>query len=433
MTFDQIKKLGIKTILASLIGFIVVVTAFSSFYILGGTEYAVKRTPGGKLIGIIEPGVHFKTPFLSTVHVYDQFQTVRYEDDDDGDPQTHGTMKRITFADTYGGFIGGTIRYQLPADPTLLVSMHRAYVNESNLIRSGLEPVSKQLLTYTANQITGEEFMQGGQNEYQIRVEDQGNNGLYVTKRQKVKVSKNASDIGINDQNPKKRAQRESFIYRNVIQRDDKGVPKRQALPTTKYGIKIVQLTIDDFKPEPKLNDFINRKKDQIAKRQKLIEEQENERQAAVTAELKGTRERIEAKQKMLREKDAAVIQAQKKVDLEQKEAELQIVRKRKELEIAKANKGIQKATAEAAKFQAVAIKEKGLAEAAVKKANYLAVRKDILELEVEKITQLAKYKALEHTAVTMPTNLFMTNAGEGTSGASLQDLTNLHILEKVK
>jgi len=424
----QILNLVKRNVLKVVTGFLVFIIAWNSFYIVGGTEYAIERTPSGEMQGIVEPGIHFKIPFLSSLHFYDQFQTVAYIDDDDDDEGV-GSMKRIAFADTYMGYIGGTIRYKLSSNPDLLINMHKAYVNERNLLESGLKPISKQLLVYTANQITGEDFMQGGQNEYQIRVEDQGNKGLYITKREKILVKKNASGVGLKNENPTKRPQRDSYIYRTVIQKDNKGLPQRQELPTTKYGIKIVQVTIDNFKPEKKLLDFINRKKEQIAIRQKLIEEQENERQSAVTAELRGNRERIEARQKMLKEKDAEVISAQKRVELEQKESELQIVRKKKELEIAKANKGIQQANAISAKYQAQAIKEKGLAEASVKKAMYLAIKKDILELEVEKVTQLAKYKSLEKTQVNLPTNVFIQ--GKGGAG-SLQSLTNLHILDKI-
>lgn len=414
------------TVIASLFLFI---SLMSSFYIVSGTEYAVERTPGGDLVGVVEPGVHFKWPFLSTVHEYDMFQTVAYTaDEDDGNPM----LKRINFADTYGGEIGGTIRFQLPADPTLLVAMHKAYANERNLITSGLKPVSKQLLTYTANQITGENFMQGGQNDYQNRIEDQGNFGLYVTKREKTLVKKNTSSVGLKNENPNKREQRDSYIYINKIQLDKDGNKMRKPLPTTQYGIKVVQVTIDDFKPEAKLKDFIDRKKNQIAIRQKLIEEQENERQSAVTAELKGQRKRVEARQEMLMEKDAAVIQAQKGVELEQKESDMQVVRKNKELEVAQANEGIQKANAVAAKHQANAILYKGKAEATVKKLMYLAVEESILRLEVEKVTQLAKYRALATAKITMPTTVMM-GSGEGSGAGNLQELTNLHIMDKIK
>jgi len=276
--------------------------------------------------------------------------------------------------------------------------------------------------------------MQGGQNDYQIRIEDQGNKGLYITKRIKVKVKKNNSTVGLKNQNPNKRGQRDSYVFRTIIQKDAKGEPLRQALPTTQYGIKVVQVTIDDFKPETKLKDFVNRKKDQIAKRQTLIEEQENERQSAITAELKGTRQRVEAKQEQLKQKDAEVIKAQKRVELEQKESDLQVVRKNKEVEIATANEGIQKANAVAAKYQAQAIEAKGLAQAKVKKAMYLAVSQPILELEVDRAVALAKYKALESgkVQITMPTTVIGGGSGSG-SGDPIQNLTNLHLLDKLK
>ena len=424
---EKFLNMGKKALLITVGGFALFITIMSSFYIVGGSEYAVERGPGGDLTGIIEPGIHLKVPFVSTVHHYDQFQTISYIDEP-GDGI--GTLKRIAFADTYMGYIGGTVRYQLSANPELLVEMHKAYLNEDNLLLAGLNPVTKQLLTYTANQITGENYMQGGQNEYQIRVEDQGNNGLYVTKREKILVKKNSSNVGLNNQNPTERAQRDSFIYITKRQKDDQGNFLRQELPTTQYGIRIVQVTIDDFKPERKLLDFINRKKDQIAKRQGLIEDQENERQSAITAELKGTRERVEARQQMLKEKDAAVIGAQKKVELEQKEAELQIVRKKKELEIAEANLGIQTANAKSTYQQAKAIEFKGLAEAKVKKAMYGAVRKDILQLETDKAIAQYKYAALPKIKITMPTTVMNSGNSEG---GSLQELTNLHIIDKIK
>ena len=423
---EKLKSMGIK----GAIGFALFIVLWNSFYIVGGTEEAVERTPSGEMQGVVDAGVHFKVPFLSSVHKYDMFQTISYIDDDSG-PGT-GNMKRIAFADTYAGLIGGTIRYRISSDPKLLVAMHKAYHNESNLLTSGLRPISKQLLTYTANQITGENFMQGGQNEYQIRVEDQGNNGLYVTKREKILVKKQRSNVGLNNQNPTERKQRDSYVYVTKRQKDDKGEFKRQALPTTKYGITIAQVTIDDFKPEKKLMDFINRKKDQIAKRQGLIEDQENERQSAITAELKGTRERVEARQQMLKEKDAAVINAQKKVELEQKESQLQVVRKNKELEIAKANLGIQTANAKSTYQQAKAIEFKGLAEAKVKKAMYLAVRKDILLLEVQKITQVAKYAALKESHITLPKTVIMNGSQAGGADASLAALTDLAVMGKI-
>jgi hypothetical protein len=59
----------------------------------------------------------------------------------------------------------------------------------------------------------------------------------------------------------------------------------------------------------------------------------------------------------------------------------------------------------------------------------YLAVRKDILTLETNKAIAKYKYSALPNVKITMPTTV-MTGGGEG---GSLQELTNLHIIDKIK
>ena len=81
-------------------------------------------------------------------------QKTTYVDDDDKNDVNYGTMKRITFNDTYGGMIGGTLLYRL--DPTKLIEVHKTYGNQDNLVENGLKPISKQLLAYTANQFSGE-------------------------------------------------------------------------------------------------------------------------------------------------------------------------------------------------------------------------------------------------------------------------------------
>jgi regulator of protease activity HflC (stomatin/prohibitin superfamily) len=399
-----------------------------SFFITSGTEYAILKSPNGKLSAITNGGVHFKVPFFSDVHRYDMVQKTTYVDDDDKNDENYGTMKRITFNDTYGGMIGGTLLYRL--DPTKLIEVHKTYGNQENLVENGLKPISKQLLAYTANQFSGENFMQGAQNEYQNRVEDQANNGLIVTKREKVKVEKNMSTVGVNNQNPRKRPEREEFIFVTTIQYEKDGVtPKRIPLAITELGIKLAQVTIDDFKPDPKLREFINRKQTQIATRQTIIEKQENARQGSILAEANGEMERIKAKQEQLKDKDIAVILADKKVELERKDAEKQVVQKQKDLDIALMEKKIQKAKSESAIFKAKAIEAQGLAEAKVKKAMYLAVRKDSLTLETNKAIAKYKYSALPNVKITMPTTV-MTGGGEG---GSLQELTNLHIIDKIK
>jgi len=427
MFLEKVVSFLIKGSWYSLVIALLVVTGYSSFYITSGTEYAVEKTPNGKLIPIVNGGIHFKVPFFSEVTKYPIVLKTTYVDDDDSNPQTHGTMKRITFADTYGGMVGGTLLYRL--DPKHLIGVHTTYHTAENLVESGLKPISKQLLSYTAAQFKGEAFMQGGQNEYQNRVEDQANNGLLVTKRVQVPVMKNISTVGLKNPNPTTREKRQEFVYKTEVQIGKDGKPIRIPLAINAFGIKLSQVTIDDFKPDTKLREFVNRKQTQIANRQDIIEKQENARQGAILAEAKGAQDRVKNRQEMLLEKDAAIITAQKKVELEQKESDLQVVKKKKELEIAKANEGIQRANAIAAKHQATAILYKGKADAEVTRLKYQAIRQPILELETNMKIQVAKYEAMKTAKIEMPQ--VVMGGGSG-GGNSLDSLTNFAILGKI-
>jgi len=422
--FTQLKSAGIKGFLY----FGAFLIVWNSFYITSGTEYAVKKAPNGSLTPIIDGGVHFKIPFLTDITRYDIVLKTTYVDDNDADPLTHGTMKRITFTDTYGGMIGGTLLYRL--DPTRLIKMHTTYHSQYNLIETGLKPSSKQLLAYTANQFSGESFMQGGQNEYQNRVEDQANNGLLVTKRERDTVAKSISTVGLGNENPTTRDEIEENVYVTNIQYDENGTALRVPLAINDFDIRLAQVTIDDFKPDKKLREFIDRKQNQIAARQDIIEKQENARQGAILAEAKGAQERTEAKQSQLKEKEVAVILAQQKVELEQKEAEKQVVGKQKDLDIALMEKKIQKAKSESTIFEAQAIEAKGLAEAAVTRAKYAAIKPDIFAAEVERDIQLAKYKALPNVKIQMPNNVMVNSGAKGSS--SIDDLANIQIIEKL-
>jgi hypothetical protein len=151
---------------------------------------------------------------------------------------------------------------------------------------------------------------------------------------------------------------------------------------------------------------------------------------------LKGDRERVEAKQMMLKERDAAVIQADKEVQLAKKQAEretverqkladLAIIDKKKELQVATDNEGIQKANEKAAKFEAQALLHKGLAEAKVINAKYSALmkNKDIVMAEIQRDQTVVLSENLKDFKVELPT--YYSSSADGSS----QDMNSLKII----
>lgn len=422
-------------------------TIAGGMYTLEDGEFAVVRGASGSVDAVTEAGIHFKLPFVSTANFYNEYSTLCFDRKEDPSATYDGGAQKVTFSDTYSGNVNVCFRLQLPSDPDMLVEINGAVKNSRNLVHNTYKQNLVDLLAYTAPQFTGEAFMQGGQNEFRTRLEDQAKNGLYVTKRQAVQISREVAQAGIGNDN-KKVTTGKSMQYRVIIQKDENGTPMRVDSQLAKLGINVVQVSFtSDFEPEPDLLAYMKKKKERIENRASIKENQETERQKAITAKLQGERERIQAKQQQLRAKDAAEIDAAKKIALEKAAAELELVQRQKmvdlaakdrelaaeqkarELEMSQANAGIQKANYTAAKYEAQAIKEKGLAEAAVTKAKYAAFDKKLRTQEL--INEQTRYvaEAMQRTNVVMPSTVI--TGGQGGNN-SLESLTNLTIIDKL-
>lgn len=436
---NKAKKIGILGV----VGFVGAVALSSALFNVEAGEQAVEQTPSGKLIAHMTPGYKIKWPFVGNVWFYDEVTTVTYNEVQ-GD---YGTSKNapygITFGDTYGGEVKGSFRIKLPKDPDKFVSLHREFKSYENFVESGAEKFTNELLTYTAQQFTGESFMQGGQNEYKNRLEDQARNGLYVTKRTAVKVKKQAGTVGLKQDKASKTVDSEAVVYKNVVQRDSKGTPLRQENSMEEYGVTVSQVTIDGFNPQQDLRDFMKNKKEQVRKRAKLVEEQENERQQAITAKLKGDRERVQAKQKMLMAKDQAEIELAKQVQVaklqadkekveRQKLADLAVIDKKKELQMAKDDENIQKAKERAAKYEAQAKLHNGLADAKILKAKYDAYDKKLYAMEIQRDTMKAVTENLQGITVKMP-NVNIQGGTEGKTMNSVDTVLNAIGVQKLE
>ncbi|AUG85146.1 hypothetical protein FDJ19_gp152 [Vibrio phage Ceto] len=429
-------KLSGKTIAGLVAGTLALGTLFIGTFSLDDGEFAAVRQAGGDVTVYTEPGLHWRTPFITSKNEYTEVSTVCFDQREDDSASLDKDMYSVTFSDTYKVGLNICFRLQMPADPEKIEYINGIAKGKYNLLRNTYAASLTDLMAYTANQFTGEDFMQGGFNEFKNRLSDQARNGLYLTKRVPVEVTRQAANAGV-EVDSKQISKGQSIIYKAEIQRDpETNEPLRQESQLATLGVKIVQISITgDPVPEKDLQDFMQKKKDRIRERASIKEEQETERQKAITEQLKGDRERIQAKQKMLREKDAAEIGAAKEIALakaaaqretveRQKVADLAKIDKQRELDIAKANEGIQKANSMAAKYEALAIKEKGLAEAVVTKAKYdaLAKNKEVYLAEVQRDIAKTMYDNLRNFKVEMPQNYV-----NGSGGTQMQ--SNLDVI----
>merc|ERR1712167_139990 len=90
--------------------------------------------------------------------------------------------------DTYVGKIPVTFRFKLPTTSESVRKMHKEFRSEENLVNSLLMRNAANVTVITATQYTGEEFFQGGLNQYKSQLSDQLQNGIYMTERKQVEI-----------------------------------------------------------------------------------------------------------------------------------------------------------------------------------------------------------------------------------------------------
>jgi len=391
-----------------------------------GITYVVQNQITGSLEVYTEPGLYRRVPFFSSVTPYKHVVTATFDGKD---------SVTARFADTYVGHIPVTFRFKMPSNPDGVRKMHREFRSESNLVQSLLMRNAANVTVITATQYTGEEFFQGGLNQFKTQLADQLQNGIYLTERKQVEIEQtDLAPVGSDQED--KAGQREKLVkttqlvWKTVPLTDEQGHLQRAENPLAQYGIDVTQVLIGDPRPEENLDRLLMDKKRLVAERIKTVQEQETSKAQARTEQLKKEIQRTKEVQDAQRQKELIVIGNQREVEvakqiaeretIEQKKLQnLAVIQKDKELAIAKAEKEIQKANSESAHFAAQAIAAKGKAEADVLRAHYQAKaqNKEIYLAETQRDIAQTMYSNLKDMKIEMPQNVIV-GAGDGKGGA---------------
>jgi hypothetical protein len=387
-------KKSLVYIIIPLLIFMMLKSAF--FLTESGYIYLYENTLTGQIHVYDEPGFHGKIPFFSRVTRYAQVWTVDFGTKFAGTQIRQKPAITLRFADTYTAKIPATFRYKLPRNRDKIKMIHREFRDFYNLIDSQLIPISRDVIVNTATQYTGEEFFQGGLNQFKRELEDQLRNGLYQTELKKVEVE---IDLLAQTQT--------SYVWKTVpiLGPDSKRIHQRN--PLDDYGIEVIQVTLGVPVPEQALENLLAEKK------RLEVDEIEKMREFLLVLEDQKIQLAKKDKESALLQKQLDIVQEEIKIQQAKKEGELAIAvaiakaKKDEELAIALATTKAQKeeefiVTQEEQKIQ-MAIKERELALekedekiqlAKQAKAEKLRLAKKAEELAIEKENekiQLAK------------------------------------------
>ena len=214
-----------------------------------GYIYVIQNNISGSLTVKSEPGITLRAPFFSSVTMYKQIVTTSFEEDKN---RTDTTI-RVRFADTYIGQIPATFRFKLPLDEMRMKKIHKDFRSEMNLTETLLDRNARDVTVVTATQYTGEEFFQGGLNQFKNQLQDQLTGGIYETERKQVEVeATELAPVGMNQETGGGRSLHttKQLVWKTVPILDDAGKEKRVDNPLAQYGLSVTQVLLTDPRPE---------------------------------------------------------------------------------------------------------------------------------------------------------------------------------------
>jgi hypothetical protein len=429
---SKFKSFGVKHVL----GLLALLVLWNSYgYNQGGVNTRLQIPVIGHS-WIKEEGYYFKPPFISRTREFNKNGTIAATDNEALMNAASIVVPPMVapFADSFQMRFEWSARYELPVDDDGLENVYQKLKSQEALLGNTIMPFSQTLFTNSVNQMIGENFAQGGKSTLLTLIDNQMQYGMYQTKVEKVPVIRRAGN-GSNDMLGG--TQTDLEVTKVLYLEDKNGQKLRTPLSIAQYGIKLVPNSFQIVENEAtgRLVTFIDKKQANLELQIEQDEKQKLLTKTAKTSQLKGENDLVvrtnelnikkqEAIIAMERQVEEAKLQAEKEIVERQKVANLAVIDKNRELQVAQANEGIQKANAVASKYEAQAVKEVGFAQAAVKEADYKAIDKTILALEVDKAKALAMYSS--NMTVNMPT---IVGGGENNTG-SLETMTSLKVLE---
>ncbi len=361
------------------------------------------------------PGVHFKVPF-SSVTRYKQVWIVDFGTGYSGEQiRTRKSPITLRFADSYTAKIPATFRYKLPTATDRLEMIHRDFTSQEKLVDALLIPISRNLMVSTATQYTGEEFIQGGLNQFRDALEDQLQYGIYKTKRQQFVKQRDFGKIGSQEMGKTITLN----VWKTVPVIDENGQIKRlKKKSLVDYGIEVIQVTMGVPVPDTDLEQLLADKKrfNRVAseKAEELALEKDDEK-------LKLAKQAKENKIILERKADElAIFQEEQKLRLEKKAAELALEKEDEKIKLARKKKelAVEIATTKSKKEEELIIAQANEKIRLTKKAEELALANKQLEivqaqLKIKKLKEetelaiavgLAKRKNDEELAIALTT-----------------------------
>lgn len=313
----------------------------------------------------------------------------------------------IMFLDQVDANAEATVRFSIPTDEKGFLELAHEYRSPENLLRTALIPAFKETLQATASLMSAEEYYSGGRTEFNSEFENQMNKGIYLVRREEVRVSAGRSKasanaaLGVNQEEYGDEL-KTAFVVRKVL--DGEGAPRRKIQQFIGFGINIVDARITNMTPNTRFVERMQLKQKASADRAIAREQRIQEEEQRLLAIARGEREVAERQAKAKVEQIQKTTEAQTDKQLALTTADK--LREQAEIEKETAQINLEKARIEAETQRTLADAEAYQKRVILEADNALA---DKLKAEVE----IQKLWAGAFAKRAVPTTVF----GSGSDG----------------
>lgn len=301
-------KIVLGSVLAGII--FLIFTMFNMFTVLDASEVMVIQYPTGTVAVKTEPGMYGQ--WFGNITRYkrrEQYSFSNKQDQSESDQSL-----KIQFNDGGSAKISGVVSWEMPLNPDKILHIHKEFRNQISVDQQLIRPAIENAMFMTGPLMSSTESAGERRSELLQFITDQAQHGIYKTER----VKKTIVDI----------TNQEKEVFASEIKVNQSGVPVREAAsPLSTFGIVMFPATINEIVYDPKVQNQIDKRQEQITEVQQAIAQAQKAEQQAITTAKQGEALAAEAKWKQEAIKAQAVTQAEQEkavAELAVKTAELE-------------------------------------------------------------------------------------------------------------
>lgn len=281
---------------------VILLSLGSLFENLDATQVMVIQSPiSGNLEWYTQQGVKWQG--FGKVTKYDRRSQFWFSSKTD-QGTSHDDSIKIRFNDGGHAQVSGSISWEVPLDDATLTSIHTKFGNQKALEQQLIRTMVEKSIYMTGPIMSSQESYAARRNDLLHLIEDQIQNGIYLTKTSQEKAADPVT------------GQEKTIAKVDLVTSKDGTIKRAEESPLKEFCVKVFNLSINEIKYDPQVEEQISQQQKAVMQVQLAMAEAKRAEQEALTTKKQGEANaaRAEWEQKTIMAKAVTEAEQQKKV-----------------------------------------------------------------------------------------------------------------------